>query len=870
MAMGMESPPEPRRPPEALPDRSPPVDEQKATAPASSSSPSASGADAESTASPARVPQGRTESLEAPMTALVAAGDLRLKIAEMEESHQQLVKKMADMLLVQRKLESDLKDAKLLRYPSDSELHVRKRPASTSMAAAYPPCGEDYNMAVAAHITGASLSEHEGVDSAGVEHALREVGQAVYCFTESGEITYWSPAAQDLYGYTEEEAVGRRKTDLLGMDGTKEVAGHILAHLVSGRSWTGQFPLHTKSGQVFTAMITETPLFDDQGTLTGIIGVACDAIAFIKKLHLGNDKHGLNRSAEVSSAKARAGAAGNGSRCDVVAGSEASHKSAPVTPPSRATGARVCSAGLRGGDAASSASGEAESYGGAGSSGKEVPWGSPLGQSQEKQESATATPPESAAQPWAGIWMYDNAPASPSMRPWFAQFYSPGQTPRAPSRAPFQRSPSFPPVMWSAWQQNLAALQAMTTGEPMPGSTKGTHREVDACPSGRDDTGLEDLEERSRCASDDLEKARRPDESDSLVSNWQETVAAQGAWPRTGDEHRGWASVNGEEAAERLARFESLDSVEHSPGSGSGSNTSDDGISRGKYSSGEDDPITWEIPWQELTVLERVGQGSTATVYHGLWRGSDVAVKVFTEQEYSPLMLAEIKDETTMMRRLRHPNVLLFMGATTTEDHLSIVTEFLPRGSLYRLLHRKKDSITWPRCLRMALDTARGMEYLHRSNPPIVHRDLKSSNLLVDKNWTVKVGDFGISRLKHATFLTARSGKGTPQWMAPEVLRNDPSDEMSDVYSFGVILWELATKQVPWEGLNSMQVVGAVGFMERALPIPSDMEPNIATLIERCCKRDPKERPPFQEISAILKGLQLPLTSKSDKVHADH
>eukprot|EP00850_Spirogloea_muscicola_P003236 SM000013S26405 [mRNA] locus=s13:279368:284422:+ [translate_table: standard] len=794
---------------------------------------------------------------------------LRTKIAEMEESHQQLVKKMAEMLLVQRKLESDLKDAKLLRYPSDSELDVQRRPASTSMAAANPPCGEDYNMAVAAHTTGASLSEHEGVDSAGVEHALREVGQAVYCFTESGEIM--SPAAQDLYGYTEEEAVGRKKTDLLGMDGTKEVAGHILAHLASGRSWTGQFPLHTKSGRVFTAMITETPLFDDQGMLTGIIGVACDAIAFINKLHLGNDKHGLNRSAEVSSAKA--GAAGNGSRLDVTAVSEASQESAPVTPPTRATGAWVHPAGPRGGDAASSASGEAESYGGASSSGEDVSWGSSLGysQSQEKQESARAAPLEPAAQPWAGIWMYDNAPASPSMRPWFAQFYSPGQAPRAPLRAPLQRSPSFPPVMRSAWQQNLAALQAMTTGEPMPGSVKGTHRELDASSSGGDTTGLEALEERSRCASDDLEKARwAVDKSDSLASSWQETVAAQGAWPRAGDEHRGSASVNGEEAAERLARSESLDSAEHSPGSGSGSNTSDDAISRGKYSSGEDDPITWEIPWQELTVLERVGQGSTATVYHGLWRGSDVAVKVFTEQEYSPLMLAEIKDETTMMRRLRHPNVLLFMGATTTEDHLSMVTEFLPRGSLYRLLHRKKDSITWPRCLRMALDTARGMEYLHRSNPPIVHRDLKSSNLLVDKNWTVKVGDFGISRLKHATFLTARSGKGTPQWMAPEVLRNDPSDETSDVYSFGVILWELATKQVPWEGLNSMQVVGAVGFMERALPIPSDMEPNIATLIERCCKRDPKKRPPFQEISAILKGLQLPLTSKSDKLHADH
>ncbi|XWS18504.1 hypothetical protein CRYUN_Cryun32bG0049600 [Craigia yunnanensis] len=100
---------------------------------------------------------------------------------------------------------------------------------------------------------------------------------------------------------------------------------------------------------------------------------------------------------------------------------------------------------------------------------------------------------------------------------------------------------------------------------------------------------------------------------------------------------------------------------------------------------------------------------------------------------------------------------------------------------------------------------ARGMNYLHHCNPPIIHRDLKSSNLLVDKNWIVKVGDFGLSRLKHETYLTTKTGKETPQWMAPEVLRNEPSDEKSDVYSLGVILWELATEKIPWDNLNSMQ-----------------------------------------------------------------
>ncbi|PKI52832.1 hypothetical protein CRG98_026780 [Punica granatum] len=103
------------------------------------------------------------------------------------------------------------------------------------------------------------------------------------------------------------------------------------------------------------------------------------------------------------------------------------------------------------------------------------------------------------------------------------------------------------------------------------------------------------------------------------------------------------------------------------------------------------------------------------------------------------------------------------------------------------------------------------MNYLHNCNPVIVHRDLKSPNLLVDKNWVLKA-----------------------EWMAPEVLRNEPSNEKCDVYSFGVILWELITLKQPWGGMNPMQVVGAVGFQHRRLEIPDDMNPAIADIIKKC------------------------------------
>ncbi|EYU38986.1 hypothetical protein MIMGU_mgv1a0029381mg, partial [Erythranthe guttata] len=202
-----------------------------------------------------------------------------------------------------------------------------------------------------------------------------------------------------------------------------------------------------------------------------------------------------------------------------------------------------------------------------------------------------------------------------------------------------------------------------------------------------------------------------------------------------------------------------------------------------------------EIRWGDLQLKEEVGQGSFAVVYRGIWNGSDVAVKVYYGNQYTEQVLLDYRKEIDIMRRLRHPNVLLFMGAVCTDEKLAIVTEYLTRGSLFKALHKNNQSLDIRRRLKMAIDVARGMNYLHHRNPPIVHRDLKSSNLLVDKSWTVKVGDFGLSKLKCATFLTAKSGRGTPQWMAPEVLRNEPSTEKSDVFSYGVILWELMTQR---------------------------------------------------------------------------
>ncbi|KAJ0979947.1 hypothetical protein J5N97_015421 [Dioscorea zingiberensis] len=354
------------------------------------------------------------------------------------------------------------------------------------------------------------------------------------------------------------------------------------------------------------------------------------------------------------------------------------------------------------------------------------------------------------------------------------------------------------------------------------------------------------IEEKSP-GNEQLEK--KTSSLNSLSSRAEAWIAKKGmSWPQRGKEN------NEQEMKNRFAwpwSRENDPSNTNSPNS-SGSTSS----STTKKGAMENDCLDYEIVWEDLSIGEQIGQGSCGTVYHALWYGSDVAVKVFSKWEYSDEVILSFRQEVSLMKKLRHPNILLFMGAVTTPEHLSIVTEFLPRGSLFRLLRRNVNRLDGRRQIHIALDIARGVNYLHKCNPPVIHRDLKSSNLLVDKNWTVKVGDFGLSRLKHETYLMTKSGKGTPQWMAPEVLRSEPSDEKSDVYSYGVILWELVTEKIPWENLNAMQVIGAVGFKNQRLEMPKDLDPQWESIIQSCWHSDPHRRPSFEELLEKIKDLQ--------------
>ncbi|RID66748.1 hypothetical protein BRARA_D01866 [Brassica rapa] len=256
----------------------------------------------------------------------------------------------------------------------------------------------------------------------------------------------------------------------------------------------------------------------------------------------------------------------------------------------------------------------------------------------------------------------------------------------------------------------------------------------------------------------------------------------------------------------------------------------------------------WDIDFSELTVGTRVGIGFFGEVFRGVWNGTDVAIKLFLEQDLTAENMEDFCNEISILSRVRHPNVVLFLGACTKPPRLSMITEYMELGSLYYLIHMsgQKKKLSWHRRLRMLRDICRGLMCIHRMK--IVHRDLKSANCLVDKHWTVKICDFGLSRIMTDENMKDTSSAGTPEWMAPELIRQEPFTEKCDIFSLGVIMWELSTLRKPWEGVPPQKVIFAVAHEKSRLEIPDGP---LSKLIADCWA-EPQERPSCEE---ILRGL---------------
>lgn len=315
------------------------------------------------------------------------------------------------------------------------------------------------------------------------------------------------------------------------------------------------------------------------------------------------------------------------------------------------------------------------------------------------------------------------------------------------------------------------------------------------------------------------------------------------------------------------------------------------------------------VPADELCVQELIGVGGFADVFRATWHsaparrggaipmlsgagersgarggvedgsekggsaaGVEVAVKALKQMPRQADGLGAFCKEIRLMQRLCHPNVIPLLGVSIAPHggQLSVITELMPRGSVFQLLHPMGggrpgvSGVPLPRVLAMRMlgDCARGMGYLHSMSPPIIHRDLKSQNLLVASDYSVRVADFGLSR--ECLQAGAMTRVGSVQWAAPEVLLGKEYSHLCDLWSFGVVCWEVLTARVPFDGMAQTLVATKVAVEGLRLPVPPRTPLRLLRLMARCWSENPSLRPSFDEVEIECQGLEHTLMAEGE------
>lgn len=261
----------------------------------------------------------------------------------------------------------------------------------------------------------------------------------------------------------------------------------------------------------------------------------------------------------------------------------------------------------------------------------------------------------------------------------------------------------------------------------------------------------------------------------------------------------------------------------------------------------------------------RFAHGAHSQLYHGLYKDEAVAVKIIRvpdDDENGTLTVRLEKQytrEVTLLSRLQHPNVIKFIAACRKPPVFCVITEYLAEGSLRAYLHKlelEHNSVPLQKVLGMALDIARGMEYIHSQG--IIHRDLKPENVLLDENLQLKIADFGIACEEAYCDLLA-DDPGTYRWMAPELIKRKSYSKKVDVYGFGLILWELIAGTIPYQDMTPIQAAFAVVHKNLRPVMPADCPPAMKALIEQCWSLQPEKRPDFWQIVKVLEQFEASL-----------
>ncbi|CAI5739428.1 unnamed protein product [Hyaloperonospora brassicae] len=275
----------------------------------------------------------------------------------------------------------------------------------------------------------------------------------------------------------------------------------------------------------------------------------------------------------------------------------------------------------------------------------------------------------------------------------------------------------------------------------------------------------------------------------------------------------------------------------------------------------DDFVVAARIPRDKVTVDQVLSRGGFGVVYSGSYNGRQVAVKMLlpdTRRNISHVvnLLAEVK----MMASMEHPHIVEFIGvAWDSLTNMCVVSEFMAGGDLKALLSgydEQEHPMGFSRQkLRIALHIAHALMYMHSLDPPIIHRDLKSKNVLLNENLDAKLTDFGTSRERVNESMTG--GVGTCLWMAPEVMLGDRYDDKADVFSFGVVLSELDTHACPyWQArdpndssrpMPEPAILQMVATGKLRVEFSKQACNAVVELGTACVSLDPKSRPTASE-----------------------
>ncbi|XP_010525217.1 PREDICTED: serine/threonine-protein kinase HT1-like [Tarenaya hassleriana] len=284
----------------------------------------------------------------------------------------------------------------------------------------------------------------------------------------------------------------------------------------------------------------------------------------------------------------------------------------------------------------------------------------------------------------------------------------------------------------------------------------------------------------------------------------------------------------------------------------------------------------WEIDLAKLEMRHVIARGAYGTVYRGTYDNQDVAVKVLdwgedgcaTDAETATLR-ASFRQEVAVWHNLDHPNVTKFVGASMGTRNLKIpssdeqslpsraccvVVEYLPGGTLKQFLIRnRRKKLAYKVVIQLALDLSRGLSYLHSKK--IVHRDVKTENMLLDTSRNLKIADFGVARVEAQNPKDMTGETGTLGYMAPEVLDGKPYNRRCDVYSFGICLWEIYCCDMPYADLSFVQVSSAVVRQNLRPDIPRCCPTALANIMKRCWEGNAEKRPEMEDVVRMLEGL---------------